>query len=78
MFLYFRKATLVLASVAALVACRKDEVTTLQGPVPTPGFTVQLNTSQYPVVATFTIPPPTAFSTNGILAMARRWPRAKT
>jgi PKD repeat protein len=54
MFLYFRKATLVLASVAALVACRKDEVTTLQGPVPTPGFTVQLNTSQYPVVATFT------------------------
>ena len=51
---HFRKAALVLASVAALVACRKDEVTTLQGPVPTPGFTVQLNTSQYPVVATFT------------------------
>ncbi|MGI4741548.1 MAG: PKD domain-containing protein [Janthinobacterium lividum] len=50
----FRKLTLVLASAAALAACRKDGVTTLEGPVPTPGFTVSLNTTQYPVVATFT------------------------
>lgn len=54
MFSYLRSAALVLAGVAALAACRKDEVTSLEGPVPTPGFTVQLNTSQYPVVATFT------------------------
>jgi PKD repeat protein len=54
MFQHFRKATLVLASVAALAACRKDEVTSLEGPVPTANFTVALNTSQYPVVATFT------------------------
>ena len=54
MFSYLRSAALVLAGVAALAACRKDEVTSLEGPVPTPGFTVQLNTTQYPVVATFT------------------------
>ncbi|AMR29271.1 hypothetical protein A0257_20670 [Hymenobacter psoromatis] len=50
----FRKFALVLAGVAALAACRKDGVTTLDGPIPTPGFTVALNTTQYPVVATFT------------------------
>lgn len=54
MFTYFRKAALILVGTVALAACRKDEVTSLEGPVPTPGFTVQLNTSQYPVVATFT------------------------
>ncbi len=54
MFIHFRKAALVLASVAALAACRKDEVNTLEGPVPTADFTVALNTSQYPVLATFT------------------------
>jgi len=50
----FRNLTLVLVGAAALAACRKDGVTTLEGPVPTPGFTVALNTTQYPVVATFT------------------------
>ena len=54
MFLHFRKAALMLAGTVALVACRKDEVTSLDGPVPTPSFTVKLNTDQYPVVATFT------------------------
>jgi hypothetical protein len=54
MFLHFSKEALVLASVAALAACRKDEVNSLEGPVPTAAFTVALNTSQYPVLATFT------------------------
>ena len=54
MLTHFRKFALVLAGAAALAACRKDGVTTLDGPVPTPGFTVALNTTQYPVVATFT------------------------
>ncbi len=54
MLTHFRKLALVLAGAAALAACRKDGVTTLEGPVPTPGFTVALNTTQYPVVATFT------------------------
>lgn len=54
MLTHFRKFALVLAGAAALAACRKDGVTTLEGPVPTPNFTVALNTAQYPVVATFT------------------------
>jgi PKD repeat protein len=54
MYLYLRKAALVLTGVAALAACRKDEVADLSGPLPTADFTVTLNTSQYPVVATFT------------------------
>ncbi|QKG51866.1 PKD domain-containing protein [Hymenobacter sp. BRD67] len=55
MFTSLRKAALLLAGVAALAACRKDTgVTSLEGPVPTPGFTVTVNTSQYPAVATFT------------------------
>ena len=50
-----RHASLLLLSGAALLAaCRKDDPTALDGPVPTADFTVQLNTSQYPVVATFT------------------------
>lgn len=52
--LFLRKAALLLAGTAALVACRKDNDPSLDGPLPTPGFTVALNTSQYPVVATFT------------------------
>jgi len=47
------KAALLLAGTAALAACRKDDPG-LSGTVPAPGFTVALNTSQYPVVATFT------------------------
>lgn len=40
---------------SCLTSCRKDTgVTSLEGPVPTPGFTVALNTTQYPVVASFT------------------------
>jgi PKD repeat protein len=54
MHTHFRKAALVLASVATLAACRKDEVNSLEGPVPTADFTVALNTTQYPVLATFT------------------------
>ena len=55
MLTHFRKAALVLAATAALAACRKDTgVTTLDGVIPTPSFTVALNTSQFPVVATFT------------------------
>jgi PKD repeat protein len=54
MYLYLRKAALILTGVAALAACRKDEVADLSGPLPTADFTVTLNTSQYPVVATFT------------------------
>ena len=49
-----RKTALILTGVAALAACRKDEVADLSGPLPTADFTVTLNTSQYPVVATFT------------------------
>ena len=47
-------ALLALTGSALLVACRKDDPTSLNGPVPTADFTVALNTSQYPVVATFT------------------------
>jgi PKD repeat protein len=54
MYSSLRKAALILTGVAALVACRKDEVADLSGPLPTADFTVTLNTSQYPVVATFT------------------------
>ena len=54
MLTHFRKLALILAGAAALAACRKDGVTSLEGPIPTPGFTVQLNTDQFPVVATFT------------------------
>lgn len=49
-----RKTGLALLAVAALASCRKDGVTSLEGPVPAPMFTVALNSSQYPVVATFT------------------------
>jgi PKD repeat protein len=55
MLTHFRQAALVLAGAAALAACRKDTgATSLEGPIPTPAFTVTLNTSQYPVTATFT------------------------
>ena len=55
MLTHFRQAALVLAGAAALAACRKDTgATSLEGPIPTPAFTVTLNTSQYPVIATFT------------------------
>ena len=54
MFPYFRKAALILTGVAALVACRKDDVPSIDGPLPTADFTVTLDTSQFPVVATFT------------------------
>jgi PKD repeat protein len=54
MLTYLRKAALLLTGVAALAACRKDEVADLSGPLPTADFTVTLNTSRYPVVATFT------------------------
>ncbi|RZK32532.1 MAG: PKD domain-containing protein, partial [Hymenobacter sp.] len=54
MFPYFRKAALILTGVIALAACRKDDAPSIDGPLPTADFTVTLNTSQYPVVATFT------------------------
>ncbi|MGI4864301.1 MAG: PKD domain-containing protein [Janthinobacterium lividum] len=54
MFPYFRKAALILTGVAALVACRKDDAPSIDGPLPTADFTVTLDTSQFPVVATFT------------------------
>ena len=54
MFSSTRKIGLVLAGAAALAACRKEGVTSLEGPIPTPAFTVSLNTTQFPVVATFT------------------------
>ncbi|MEJ7663834.1 MAG: PKD domain-containing protein [Hymenobacter sp.] len=54
MFSSTRKIGLVLAGAAALAACRKEGATSLEGPIPTPGFTVSLNTTQFPVVATFT------------------------
>lgn len=51
----FRQSALLLAlGAVALGSCRKKEVDSLEGPVPTAGFTVALNTTQYPVVATFT------------------------
>ena len=49
-----RKAGFVLAGAAALAACRKDDPKSLEGPIPTPTFTVSLNTTQFPVTATFT------------------------
>ncbi|WP_223648841.1 PKD domain-containing protein [Hymenobacter psoromatis] len=54
MFTSTRKLGLVLAGAAALAACRKEGVTSLDGVIPTPAFTVALNTTQFPVVATFT------------------------
>ena len=51
----FRQSVLLLAlGAVALGSCRKKEVEELEGPVPTAAFTVALNTSVYPVVATFT------------------------
>ena len=51
----FRQSALLLAlGAVALGSCRKKEVEELEGPVPAAGFTVALNTSVYPVVATFT------------------------
>ncbi|MDB5233523.1 MAG: hypothetical protein JWR44_516 [Hymenobacter sp.] len=47
-------ALLALTGAALLTACRKDDPTGLEGPVPTADFTVALNTNQFPVVATFT------------------------
>ena len=50
----FRQSVLLLAlGAVAFGACRKKEVEELEGPVPTAAFTVALNTSVYPVVATF-------------------------
>lgn len=62
MFPYFRKAALVLTGALALVACRKDDAPSLDGPLPTADFTVTLDTNQYPVVATFTNKSTDAFS----------------
>ena len=51
----FRQSVVLLAlGAVALGACRKKEVEELEGPVPTASFTVALNTTVYPVVATFT------------------------
>ncbi|MDO7874512.1 PKD domain-containing protein [Hymenobacter sp. ASUV-10] len=51
----FRTSALLLAVGTALLAgCREDEVDSLEGPAPTAGFTVSLDTTQFPVVATFT------------------------
>ena len=51
----FRQSALLLAlGAVALGSCRKKEVEELEGPAPTAGFTVALNTTVYPVVATFT------------------------
>ena len=51
----FRQSALLLAlGAVALGSCRKKEVEELEGPVPTATFTVALNTTVYPVVATFT------------------------
>ena len=47
-------ALLVLTGAALLTACRKEDPAGLDGAVPTVNFTVALNTSQFPVVATFT------------------------
>ncbi|KUG09178.1 hypothetical protein ASU33_20415 [Solirubrum puertoriconensis] len=44
---------LLLAAGLSLTSCEPEEYT-LDGPAPQAGFTVQLNTSQYPVTATFT------------------------
>lgn len=53
--LYIRKPLLALALGAGILAgCRKDEVTSLEGPVPTASFTYTLDTSQFPVKVTFT------------------------
>ena len=56
MFSSLRSLALLSLTGAALLVggCRKDDPTGLDGPVPTPAFTVSLNTTQYPVVATFT------------------------
>ncbi len=55
MFLPIRKiALLTFTSAALLTACRKDDPTGLDGAVPNADFSVQLNTTQFPVVATFT------------------------
>lgn len=54
MYSYLRKAALILTGAVALAACRKDDAPSIDGPLPTADFTVTLNTSQYPVVATFT------------------------
>jgi PKD repeat protein len=52
---FIRKSTLLLALGAGVLAgCRKDEVDSLEGTPPTSSFTVALNTTQFPVVATFT------------------------
>ncbi|MCC2545583.1 PKD domain-containing protein [Hymenobacter sp. BT175] len=50
---YLRSAALLLGGLLTLGACELDKPE-LEGPVPTAGFTVQLNTTEYPVVATFT------------------------
>jgi len=53
--LYIRKPLLALALGAGILAgCRKDEVDTLEGPLPTAAFTYTLDTSQFPVKVTFT------------------------
>ena len=55
MFSTLRSAALLtLTGAALLAACRKDDPTGLDGPVPAANFTVALNTSRFPVVATFT------------------------
>ena len=51
---FHQYALLLALGAAALGACQKKEVDSLEGPVPTAGFTVSLNTSVFPVVATFT------------------------
>ena len=54
-------ALFFLTGAAVLTACRKDDPTNLEGPVPTTDFTVSLNTNQFPVVATFTNTTTSAF-----------------
>ena len=54
LFISRRPTVLVAAFLLLAVACKKDDRKELEGPVPSAEFTVSLNTSQFPVVATFT------------------------
>ncbi len=46
--------TLVALLALTLASCEKNDTGSLDGAVPTPGFTFTLNTSEFPTVATFT------------------------
>ncbi|SHJ05784.1 hypothetical protein SAMN02745146_2145 [Hymenobacter daecheongensis DSM 21074] len=55
-------AGLLLLGPLLFASCKKeDDFNTLSGEVPTSDFTVELNTSQFPIVATFTSTTPNAF-----------------